>query len=195
VGLIPAIVALMFTDLFDSLSTFVGVARAANMLDKDGHPINLREALIVDSFATLVASLFGSSSGTTYVESAAGVEVGGRTGLTSIVTALCFLPCLFVAPIAGMVPACATAPVLIVVGAMMFRTVTELRGDCLEELLPAYATIALIPMTFSITQGILWGFICHTSMYVLVGKWRQVTPTMYVLTALAIGLLVMEQAT
>jgi adenine/guanine/hypoxanthine permease len=97
-SLLPAIVSIMFTDLFDSLSTFMGVSHAANLLDEEGNPKNLQQGLIVDSFATFGAGLFGSSSGTAYIESVAGIEMGGRTGWTSVFTALCFLPCLFIAP-------------------------------------------------------------------------------------------------
>src|SRR6266550_5869071 len=102
-SLLPAIIGILFTDLFDSISTFIGVAHAANLLDEHGHPKNLKQGLIVDSFATLGAGLAGTSSGTAYVESIAGIEMGGRSGLTSVFTALCFLPCFFLAPLAGMV--------------------------------------------------------------------------------------------
>ena len=123
-SLLPAIIALLFTDLFDSISTFMGVAHAADLLDENGNPRNLRQGLIVDSFATFGAGLAGTSPGTAYIESIAGINSGGRTGLTSVFTALCFLPCFFLAPLAGMVPVYATAPVLVLVGAAMFRSVS-----------------------------------------------------------------------
>lgn len=192
VAFLPTIVSLCFTDLFDSISTFIGVSQAANMLDDKGQPKNLREGLIVDACATLGAGLFGSSSGTAYIESAAGVEMGGRTGLTALVTAICFLPCFFIAPLAAMVPAYATAPVLIMVGALMFRSVSGLSLERLEDVVPAFLVITLIPLTFSITQGILWGFISYTGLYVLVGRWREVKPLMYILAALSIFLIVIE---
>ena len=110
-SLLPAIITVMMTDLFDSLSTFIGVAEASDMLDERGRPRNLRRGLVVDSLATLGAGLFGSSPGTAYVESVAGIRAGGRTGRTAIVTALCFVPCLFIAPIAAAVPNYATAAV------------------------------------------------------------------------------------
>ena len=122
-SLLPAIVGILFTDLFDSISTFIGVAHAADLLDENGNPRNLRQGLIVDSFATFGAGLAGTSSGTAYIESIAGINSGGRTGMTSVFTALCFLPCFFLAPLAGMVPVYATAPVLILVGASMFKSV------------------------------------------------------------------------
>jgi AGZA family xanthine/uracil permease-like MFS transporter len=193
-ALLPAIVSVMFTDLFDSLSTLIGVAQASDMLDEKGNPVNLKQGLIVDSFATLGAGLFGTSSGTAYIESAAGISAGGRTGLTSVFTALCFLPCFFVAPLAGMVPAYATAPVLILIGAAMFRSVRAIDFGRLEDGLPAFLTIVLIPLTFSITQGILWGFISHVGMYALAGRRREIDAVMYVLAAVSVGLLVLEHS-
>lgn len=134
------------------------------MVDEDGSPRNLREGLIVDSWATLGAGLAGTSSGTAYIESVAGIEMDGRTGWTSLFTALCFVPCFFIAPLAGVVPAYATAPVLILVGASMFRSIGRLSLARMEDALPAFLTIILIPLTFSITQGILWGFVSHTGL-------------------------------
>jgi AGZA family xanthine/uracil permease-like MFS transporter len=191
-SLLPAIIGILFTDLFDSISTFIGVAHAADLLDEHGNPRNLRQGLIVDSLATLGAGVAGTSSGTAYIESIAGINSGGRTGLTSVFTALCFLPCFFLAPLAGMVPAYATAPVLVLVGASMFKSVGQINFTRIEEGLPAFLTIILIPLTFSITQGILWGFISHVGLYLVTGRSRDVHPVMYVLAAVAIGLLVLE---
>lgn len=192
-SLLPAIVAIMFTDLFDSISTFIGVAHAGDLLDKHGHPKNLRQGLIVDSFATLGAGLAGTSSGTAYIESVAGIQMGGRTGRTAVFTALCFLPCFFIAPIAGMVPPFATAAVLILIGAAMFRTVGQINFSKIEEGVPAFLTLILIPLTFSITQGILWGFISHVGLYLMVGRRRDIHPLMYALALVSIGLLVLER--
>ena len=192
-SLVPSIIAILFTDLFDSISTFIGVAHAAGLLDEQGHPRNLREGLIVDSLATMGAGLAGTSSGTAYIESIAGIEMGGRTGLTSVFTALCFLPCLFIAPIAGMVPPYATAAVLILVGAAMFRTVGQIKFSKIEEGIPAFLTLILIPLTFSITQGILWGFISHVGLYLMVGRRRDIHPVMYALALVSVGLLVLER--
>ena len=191
-SLLPAIIAILFTDLFDSISTFIGVAHAADLLDEQGHPRNLRQGLIVDALATLGAGVAGTSSGTAYIESIAGINVGGRTGLTSVFTALCFLPCLFLAPLAGMVPPYATAPVLILVGASMFKSVGQIAFSKIEEGLPAFLTIILIPLTFSITQGILWGFISHVGLYLIVGRRRDIHPVMFVLALVSIGLLLLE---
>jgi len=193
-SLLPAIVGILFTDLFDSISTFIGVAHAANLLDENGNPRNLRQGLVVDSFATFGAGLAGTSSGTAYIESIAGIDSGGRTGMTSVFTALCFLPCFFLAPLAGMVPVYATAPVLILVGAAMFKSVHQIEFAKIEEGLPAFLTIILIPLTFSITQGILWGFISHVGLYLVVGRRKEIHPMMYVLALVAIGLLLLEHS-
>jgi AGZA family xanthine/uracil permease-like MFS transporter len=178
--------------LFDSLSTFIGVAQAANLLDERGQPKNLRQGLLVDAVATLGAGLFGSSSGTAFVESIAGIRMGGRTGLTAVVTACCFVPCLFIAPMAAAVPAYATSPVLILVGVAMFQAVTRIDFDRLEVAVPACATLILIPLTFSITQGILWGFILHAALHALVGRGRDVSAAAWGLAAVSITLLVIE---
>jgi adenine/guanine/hypoxanthine permease len=194
-SLLPAIVAVLFTDLFDSISTFIGVSHAAGMLDEDGHPRRLREGLIVDAWATLGAGLAGSSSGTAYIESVAGINTGGRTGLTSVFTALCFLPCFFIAPLAAMVPPFATAAVLVIVGAFMFSSVAAIDFSHIEDALPAFLTIILIPLTFSITQGILWGFISHAGLYLISGRAREVSPVMYALALVSAGLLLVERFT
>src|SRR5687767_7935611 len=188
-ALLPAIVAILFTDLFDSLSTFIGVASAAGLADPDGRPINLRRGLIVDAWATLTAGLAGTSSGTAYVESIAGIRMGGRTGRAAVVTALCFVPCFFIAPLAAAVPVYATAPVLILVGAAMFQTVREIDFSTLESSLPPFMTLILIPLTFSITQGILWGFILHALLYSLAGRAREVPAALWALAAVSVGLL------
>jgi AGZA family xanthine/uracil permease-like MFS transporter len=193
-ALVPAMITVMLTDLFDSLSTFVGVAEAAKLVDDKGAPRNLRQGLVVDSFATLGAGLAGSSPGTAYVESIAGIRMGGRTGLTAVVTAFCFLPCLFIAPLAAAIPAYATSGVLILVGVSMFQAVTRVSFERLEIAVPAFATLILIPLTFSITQGILWGFILHAALHVVVGRGRVVTATAWALAAVSVALLVIEHA-
>ena len=191
-SLLPAIVAILFTDLFDSLSTFIGVAIAADLTEADGRPLNLRRGLIVDAWATLVAGLAGSSSGTAYVESVAGIRMGGRTGLTSVVTALCFLPCFFVAPLAAAVPAYATAPVLVLVGVAMFHMVSQIDFTTIEDGLPAFVTLVLIPITFSITQGILCGFILHAVLYACVGRARELPMALWLLAVLSAVLLLLR---
>lgn len=191
-SLLPTILSFLFTDLFDSLSTFIGVSIAGGIVDADGQPRRLKQGLIVDAFATLGASLCGTSSGTAYIESSAGIEMGGRTGLTSVFTAVCFLPLLFLSPLVQIVPAYATAPVLILVGVFMFRGVSSLSFARLEDAIPAFLTIVLIPLTFSITQGILWGFVSHTGLYWMVGRRREVSLGMNAIAVLSVFLIVLE---
>lgn len=187
--LLPAILAIVFTDLFDSLSTFVGVARAGNLIDAEGNPLQLRQGLIVDSFATFLAGLFGTSSGTAFIESAAGIEAGARTGFASVVTAFCFLPFLFLSPVVAMVPAYATAPVLVCVGLLMFGNVVELEVKRFEEWGPAALTILLIPLTFSITKGFLCGILVHVLLHVLTGRGRELPVGLSILGVLSAILL------
>jgi AGZA family xanthine/uracil permease-like MFS transporter len=191
-SLAPAVISILFTDLFDSISTFVGVSKASGLVDEKGEPRRLKEGLVVDAFATLGAGIAGTSSGTAYIESAAGIEAGGRSGRTAIVTGLCFLPCLFLAPVAALVPACATGPVLVLVGALMFRSVRHLKLELLEDVIPAFLTIVLIPLTFSITQGLLWGFIAHAALHALVGRAKELPWPSWALAALSLGLLALE---
>jgi AGZA family xanthine/uracil permease-like MFS transporter len=191
-SLLPAIITVMMTDLFDSLSTFIGIAQASKLLDAEGRPRNLRKGLIVDSLATLTAGLFGSSPGTAYVESIAGIRAGGRTGRTAIVTSLCFLPCLFIAPLAAAVPHYATAAVLLIVGVSMFQTIKGIDFERLEIAVPAFATLILIPLTFSITQGILWGFILHVILHIVAGRARELSPAVIGLGLVSVGLLILE---
>jgi adenine/guanine/hypoxanthine permease len=191
IALLPAIVAIFFTDLFDSLSTFIGVANAAGLTDPDGRPINLRRGLIVDALATLSSGLAGTSPGTAYVESIAGIRMGGRSGLASVVTAVCFLPCFFLAPLAAAVPGYATAPVLVLIGVSMFRSIASLDFSSLEDALPAFVTVIIIPLTLSITQGILWGFLLHAALHAVAGRWRDVGLTLWLLAILSAGLLLL----
>lgn len=193
-SLLPAVVSIMFTDLFDSISTFVGVAHGSGLVDEKGRPLRLKEGLVVDAWATLCAGLFGTSSGTAYIESAAGIEMGGRTGWTAFFCALAFLPCFFLGPLAGMVPPYATAPVLVIVGALMFRSVSRVDFARLEDGVPAFLTLALIPLTFSITQGLLWGFVSHTALYAVCGRRREVSPGTWIVAALCAGLLVLDHS-
>jgi len=188
---LPAILAILFTDLFDSLSTFIGVATASGLTDPDGRPINLRRGLIVDALATLGAGLAGTSPGTAYVESIAGIRMGGRTGRASVVTALCFVPCFFLAPLAAAVPAYATAAVLVLVGVSMFQSIATIDYSSIEDALPAFVTVVLIPLTLSITQGILWGFLLQALLYTVAGRWREISITLWLLAALSAGLLLL----
>ena len=189
-ALLPSILAILFTDLFDSLSTFIGVAGAAGLTDPDGRPINLRRGLIVDAVATLASGLAGTSPGSAYVESIAGIRMGARTGRASVVTALCFVPCFFLGPLAAAVPGYATAAVLVLVGVSMFQSIATIDFRSIEDALPAFVTVVLIPLTLSITQGLLWGFVLHALLYAVVGRWREVGVTLWLLSALSAALLI-----
>jgi len=191
-SLLPTIISIFFTDLFDSLSTFIGVSRAAGLTDASGRPLHLRRALIVDALATLGAGLAGTSSGTAFVESIAGIRMGGRTGRAAVVTAICFLPCFFIAPIAAAVPGYATAPVLVLVGLAMFEPIKDLDFRRIEQSLPAFVTIVLIPLTSSITQGILWGFLLYAGLHLVVGRAREIGVVLWVLAAVSAGLLMLQ---
>jgi AGZA family xanthine/uracil permease-like MFS transporter len=187
---LAVIFSIMMTDMFDSVSTLSGVSQAAGLVDADGRPKNLRKGLVVDACATLGAGLLGTSAGTAYIESAAGIEAGGRSGRAAVITGLCFLPCLFLAPLAGAVPAFATAPVLILVGAMMLKGSAEVfKSHKYEDLIPSFLTLVLIPLTFSISQGILWGLISHTLLYVAAGRRRELTIVTWILAGLSALLL------
>jgi AGZA family xanthine/uracil permease-like MFS transporter len=190
-ALLPAILAILFTDLFDSLSTFIGVAKASGLTDADGRPINLRRGLIVDAMATLGSGLAGTSPGTAYVESIAGIRMGARTGLASVVTAICFVPCFFLGPLVAAVPGYATAAVLVLVGVSMFQSISTIDFSSVEDALPAFVTVVLIPLTLSITQGILWGFLLHALLYAVAGRSREVSPTLWMLSILSAGLLLL----
>lgn len=193
-ALVPTVIAIAMTDLFDSLSTFVGVATASGMTEADGRPRRLRQGLIVDALATGGAALAGSSPGTAYVESIAGIRMGARTGRAAVVTALCFMPCFFVAPLAGAVPAYATAPVLVMVGVAMFQMTQNIAFTRVEDGVPAFVTLVLIPLTLSITQGLLWGFLLHVLLYVLAGRARELQPTVVALGILSGALILMQHA-
>ena len=190
-ALLPSIVAILFTDLFDSLSTFIGVATASGLTDPDGRPINLRRGLIVDALATLGSGIAGTSPGTAYVESIAGIRMGARTGRASVVTALCFVPCFFLGPLAAAVPVYATAAVLVLVGVSMFQSIATIDFSSIEDALPAFVTVVLIPLTLSITQGILWGFLLHALLYTSVGRAREIGLMLWILAALSAGLLLL----
>lgn len=185
-SLIGPIFALLFTDMFDSISTFLGIATTADLLDKDGQPINAHKALLVDAVSTTMSGLFGSSPGTTYIESAAGIEEGGRTGLTSIVCGLLFLPFMFFSPILSFIPSVATAPVLVIVGLFMMTGIMKLDWKNYEESLPAFLAFILIPLAYSITQGIIWGLLFYTVIKLIRGKAREIHFMLYIIDVLAI---------
>ncbi|WP_420149724.1 NCS2 family permease [Spirosoma sp.] len=170
----PVIFAFAFTDLFDSVSTFVGVAEAGNLQDANGQPRNLNQSLLTDAVATTLAGIFGTSPGTAYIESAVGIAQGGRTGLTAIVAGCCFLPFLFLSPLLSIIPSIATAPALVLVGAFMMKPIIRIDWGQLDDALPAFLSLVLIPFSYSITQGLIWGFLSWTVIKIAVGKRNEV---------------------
>ncbi len=186
----PVIFAFLFTDMFDSISTFIGVAEAADLIDKNGDPNRIKESLIVDAFGTMISGPLGTSSATSYIESATGVEEGGRTGLTAIIAGILFLPFMFFSPILSIVPSIATAPALILVGVFMMKPVIKINWTKFDDAIPAFFGMVLIPLTYSITQGIIWGFISWTVIKIAVGKKEEVSPMLIVIDILAIFALV-----
>lgn len=190
-AVLPVIFAFVFTDLFDSLSTLVGLAEAANLVDEQGEPRNIKRSLLTDAVATTLAGLVGSSPGTAYIESAVGIEAGGRTGLTAVVAALLFLPFLFLAPLLSVVPSIATAPALVLVGTFMVRPVVKINWSQLDDAIPAFLAMVLIPFTYSITQGIIWGFLCFTALKFAAGKGQQVSPALLIIDAFCVLALVL----
>ena len=185
-SLAPVILAFVFTDMFDSLSTFVGLAEAADLLDENGEPRNIPRSLLVDAFSTTIAGLTGSSPGTAYIESAVGIEQGGKTGLTAVVGAFLFLPFLFLSPLISAVPAIATAPALVLVGVFMMKPVVKINWTDLQEAFPAFLAMVLIPFTYSITQGIIWGFLSYTAIHVATGKAKEISIALWIINVFAI---------
>jgi len=184
IGLFSVIFAFLFVDLFDNSGTLIGVAKRAGLMGKDGHMPKMGRALIADSSAAMVGSLLGTSTTTSYIESAAGVSAGGRTGLTAIVVALLFLLALFFAPLAGNVPAFATAPALFFVAVLMASGLAEIDWDDLTVAAPVVVTALAMPLTFSIANGIAFGFITWTACKLLSGRFRELNPALVILSIL-----------
>ena len=178
--------AFLFVDLFDTLGTLIGVATKANMLDKEGKLPGIKPALLADAIGTTVGAVLGTSTVTTFVESASGVSAGGRTGLTALTTGVLFLASTLFAPIFTAIPSFATAPALIMVGFLMVGTVSEIRFelDNLTEAIPAYLAIIAMPLFYSISEGISFGIVSYVLLNVAAGKGKTVKPLMYVLAVL-----------
>ncbi|MFZ2321985.1 MAG: NCS2 family permease [Pseudomonas sp.] len=184
VGMISVIFAFLFVDLFDNTGTLIGVAKRAGLMSKDGHLPKMGRALIADSTAAMGGSLLGTSTTTSYIESAAGVAAGGRTGLTACVVAVLFLLALFFAPLAGTVPAFATAPALLFVAVLMTSGLAEIDWDDITVAAPVVITALAMPLTFSIANGIAFGFISWVVIKSLAGRWKDLNPALVVLAAL-----------
>jgi len=185
VSMIGPIFSFMFVDLFDSVGTIVACANEAEMIDEKGKIENVSKILEADAAATVIGSLLGTSTTTTFVESASGIAQGGRTGLTSATTAVLFFLAMFFTPMIGIVPAFATAPALIIVGIYMFKNLINIDLHKIEIAIPVFLTIILMPLTYSISTGITFGFISYAIVEILSGKIKTVKPTMWIIVALS----------
>jgi AGZA family xanthine/uracil permease-like MFS transporter len=185
VSMIGPIFSFMFVDLFDSVGTIVACANEAEMIDEKGKIENVSKILEADAAATVIGSLLGTSTTTTFVESASGIAQGGRTGLTSATTAVLFFLAMFFTPVIGVVPVFATAPALIIVGVYMFKNLIDIDLHKIEIAIPAFLTIILMPLTYSISTGITFGFISYAIIEILSGKVKTVKPTMWIIVVLS----------
>jgi AGZA family xanthine/uracil permease-like MFS transporter len=183
VGFITIVFTFLLVDLFDTAGTLVGVAHQGGLLDEDGRLPRLKKALIADSTATIIGACLGTSTTTSYIESAAGIKAGGRSGLTAVVVAVLFILALFFAPVAGAIPGYATAPAILFVACIMARSLTEIDWDDVTEYAPAVITAIAMPFTFSIATGIGIGFIAYVAIKILSGKFSDSSPAMVAIAA------------
>ena len=184
IDMVIVVFSFLFIDMFDTMGTLVGVCTKAGMMRPDGRIPGLNKAFMADAVATMAGACLGSSTTTTYVESAAGVAQGGRTGLTAFSTAVCFVVALFFAPLFLSIPAAATTPVLVIVGLFMLSPVKDIDLNNYAEAIPAFITIVMMPLTYSISDGILCGMISYVAINVLCGNWRRLNVTICVLAVL-----------
>jgi AGZA family xanthine/uracil permease-like MFS transporter len=184
VGLLEIIFVFFFVDLFDNLGTLVAVAKKADLIGADGNIPRLNSILFADAAATIIGSLTGTSTVTSYVESSAGVAAGGRSGITAIVTGFCFLVALFAAPLVGIVPTAATAPALIIVGSLMLTTISEIPWTEPLSAIPAFLTLIMIPLSASIANGLGFGVIAYACVHILGGRFRRQDWLLYLLAVL-----------
>ena len=186
VNFLVVVFAFLFVDVFDTLGTVIGVATKADMLDEEGRLPAIKPVLLADAIGTTAGAVLGTSTITTFVESASGVAAGGRTGLTALVAAILFLASTLLAPLFIAIPSFATAPALMLVGFLMFSSVTEIKFDDenLISAIPAYLCILAMPLFYSISEGIAWGIMSYVVLHVICGKAKKVTALMYILTVL-----------
>ncbi len=188
-----SIFALMFIDMFDSVGTLAACCRQANMVDREDRIEGLDRLLGIDAVATMIGAVFGTSTTTAYMESAAGIEQGGRTGLTAVTTGLLFLLAVVFVPVVGIIPAYATAPALIMVGLFMMKEVRRIDFANMEEAFPAFIIMVMIALSYSISTGLAFGFVSFTLIKVVSGKVRQVKPAMWIIASLSVLFLTLDQ--
>ena len=184
--MLAVVFTFLFIDMFDTMGTVIGVSQKAGFVDEKGNIQDAEKVFMADSIGTIAGACLGTSTTTTYVESSAGVGAGGRTGLTAFAAAACFALALFFSPVFLAIPGAATAPALIIVGMMMMNPVREIDWTNYRESIPAFLTVILMPLAYSISDGILIGVISYVVLYALTGKAKQITPTMWVLAVLFI---------
>ena len=182
--MVVVVFTFLFIDMFDTVGTLVGVCTKANLVDDKGNIKRIKQAFMADAIATTAGALLGASTTTTYVESAAGVAQGGRSGLTALAVAGCFAVAMFFSPLFLSIPAAATAPALIIVGLLMLESIVKIPFDDFTESLPAFICVIMMPMTYSISNGILLGMIAYVLMNVVSGNYKKITPAMYILAVL-----------
>jgi len=185
-GLISILFAFTFVDMFDNIGTLLGVGRKAGLLDESGNLPRVGRALMADSIGTMFGSIMGTPTVTSYIESTAGVAEGGKSGLTAITVAVLFAVSIVFAPLVGLIPAQATAPVLILVGTLMMGEVVHIKFDDFTEAFPAFMTIVMMPLTYSIAQGLAFGFMSYTIIKLVTGRYKENNAVTYVLTILFI---------
>ncbi|MBS27554.1 MAG: guanine permease [Alphaproteobacteria bacterium] len=188
VSMISVIIAFLFVDMFDTAGTLIGVSHRAGLLDEDGKLPRMGKALSADSIATITGSMVGSSTVTSYIESASGVREGGRTGLTAVTVGILFILALLLAPVIGLVPSFATAPALLFVAVLMVRGLTEVDWEDVTEYAPAVLAAVIMPFTFSIAHGIAFGFIIYAAGKILTGRFSEANPIVYIMAALFVVL-------
>ena len=186
IDMLVVVFTLLFIDIFNTVGTLVGVCAKANMIDQNGNIKRIKQAFMADAIATTAGAMLGTSTTTTYVESATGVAQGGRSGLTAFSVAGCFIVALFFSPLFLSIPAAATAPALIIVGLLMLEAVKNIPFDDFSESIPAFICMLTMPLTYSISNGILLGMISYVLMNMICGKFKKITPIMYILTVLFI---------
>ena len=192
-GLFGSIFTLMFMDMFDSIGTLVACCHEAKMVDRDGKIKGLDRLLAIDAAASMLGAALGTSTITSYIESAAGIEEGGRTGLTSLVTGICFLLALLFVPIVGVVPDYATGPALVMVGLFMMKEISRINFRNMEEAFPAFIIMVMIALSYSISTGLAFGFVSFTLIKLLSGKAKDVKPIMWVIAILSVLFLTMDR--
>ena len=184
--MLVVVFTILFIDMFDTVGTLVGVCTKAGMTDEKGNIHRIKQAFMADSIATTAGAMLGTSTTTTYVESAAGVAQGGRSGMTALTVACCFAAALFFSPLFLSIPSAATAPALIIVGLLMMEPVKNIPFDDFSESIPAFICMIMMPLTYSISNGILLGMIAYVLMNMICGKFKKLSPAMYILAALFI---------